>query len=87
MAQSLTRLTVLATTVLLAASMASGVRAQTDAKPRVPTTTMPSSGTATDRATRRTLPPPPAPSVDTNPNAGRGQSYYPPRATTGSPPR
>lgn len=33
---------------------------------------------------RDAYPPPPAPSVDTNPNAGRGQSMYPPRATAPS---
>lgn len=36
-----------------------------------------------ERAFRRELPPPQAPSIDTNPNAGRGQSMYPPRVTPG----
>jgi hypothetical protein len=36
--------------------------------------------------TQRIRPPEPAPSIDTNPNADRGQSFVPPRATTGSAP-
>ncbi len=87
MAQTASRLTLLKiAAVLFSAGLASGAQAQSQTtKPRVPTT-LPPSGSAADTS-RRAEPAPPAPSVDTNPNVGRGQSYYPPRATTGTPPR
>lgn len=73
---------------MLWAVMATGLEtpaaAQTSASPPpVPraSSTLPPRGPATVPGTPRIEPPQPAPSIDTNPNAGRGQSLYPPRAT------